>query len=59
MKVNLVKDANGKVIATYENAAPGNPSLKPVLEAGHTVHAVEAKENYRADIDAFYRQHSR
>lgn len=59
MKVNLVKDANGKVVATFENAAAGGPSVKPVLKPGHKVHEVEAAENYTADIKAFYQHHSR
>jgi hypothetical protein len=59
MKVNLVKDEKGKVIATFEKAAAGKPSIKPVLKPGHTVHEVEVAENYKADIPAFYKQHSR
>jgi hypothetical protein len=59
MKVNVVRDANGKVVATFENAVPGGPSIKPVLKPGHTVHEVEAHENYKADLKAFYKRHSR
>ena len=59
MKLNLVKDANGKVVATFENAAAGAPALKPVLPPKHTVHEVDAPENYKADITKFYQQHSR
>jgi len=59
MKVNLVKNKDGKVVATFENPGPGGASVKPVLKQGHTVHQVEAAENYRVDIKAFYKQHSR
>jgi hypothetical protein len=59
MKINLVKNANGKVIATFENAKAGSPSVKPVLQPKHTVHEVDAPENYKVDIKAFYQQHSR
>lgn len=59
MKVNVVKDENGKVVATYENAVPDGPSIRPVLKPGHTTHEVEAHENYKKDIKAFYKQHSR
>jgi hypothetical protein len=59
MKVNVVKDENGKVVATFEHAAPGGPSVKPVLKPGHTVHEVEAAETYKRDIKAFYAHHSR
>jgi hypothetical protein len=59
MKVNLVKDANGKVVATFENPVAGGSSMKPVLKPGHTVHEVDAPEKYKEDINAFYKQHSR
>lgn len=59
MKVNIVKDANGKVVATFENAVDGAPALRPDLKPGHTVHVVEAAEAYKADIKAFYEHHSR
>jgi hypothetical protein len=59
MKVNIIKDATGKVVATFENAVAGGPSVKPLLKPGHKVHEVEASENYKKDIEAFYKQHSR
>jgi hypothetical protein len=59
MKVNVVTDQGGKVVATFENPAPGGPNIKPVLKPGHKVQEVEAAENYKADITAFYKQHSR
>ena len=57
MKVNLIKDTNGKVVATFENASPGGPQLKPVLKPGHKVEQVEAPDNYKADIKSFYAKH--
>jgi len=59
MKVNVVKDSNGRVIATFENPVGDGLSAKPVLKPGHTVHEVEAAENYTEDISAFYERHSR
>lgn len=59
MKVHIIKDEKGNVVATFENGVPGGPSLKPVLKPGHKVHEVEAAEDYKADIKAFYKQHSR
>jgi hypothetical protein len=59
MKVGLVKDENGKVVATFEsNPAAAGLSIRPVLKSGHTLHEVEAKEDYGADIKAFYERHS-
>lgn len=59
MKVNVVKDEDGKVVATFEHAVAGRPSMRPVLKRGHKVHEVEADGNYRSDIKSFYAQHSR
>lgn len=59
MKVNLLKDENGKVIATFENAAKGSLSITPALKPGHAVHEVEAPDNYTKDIKAFYEKHSK
>jgi hypothetical protein len=59
MKVNIVKDKDGKVVATFENPVAGAPTIKPVLKPGHKVHEVEAPENYKTDLKAFYNQHSR
>ena len=58
MKINIVKDDKGKVVATFENPAPGGPTIKPKLKVGHKVHEVDAPENYKANIQAIYRQHS-
>jgi hypothetical protein len=59
MKVNVVKDEHGKVVATFEHPVAGGPSLKPKLKPGYKVHEVEASEDYKKDIKAFYKQHSR
>ena len=59
MKVNVVKDENGKVVATFENAVAGGLTIKPELKPGHKVEEVEVAENYKADIQALYRHHSR
>lgn len=58
MKVNIVKDSKGKVVASFENPVGDGPSVKPVLKPGHTVHEVEAAEKYTDDISAFYERHS-
>jgi hypothetical protein len=59
MKVNVVKDSEGKVVASFENPVGNGPSVRPVLKPGHTVHEVEATEKYTDDVPAFYAHHSR
>jgi hypothetical protein len=58
MKINIVKDEKGKVVATFENAVAGGPSVKPKLKPGHKVSEIEAAENYKADLQALYTHHS-
>jgi hypothetical protein len=62
MKVNIIRDGDGNVVGTFENATPDGASVRPVLPPGYEVHEVEAEENYKADINAikaFYERHSR
>ena len=57
MKIQAIKDAKGKVIATFEKASGQAPTVAPVLEPGHTIHEMEVLENYKDDIKAFYEKH--
>jgi hypothetical protein len=59
MKLNIVKDKAGKVIATYEKAKGDGPSVTPELDRTHTVHEIEVTENYMHTIEALYQQHSK
>jgi hypothetical protein len=60
MKLNLVKDEKGQLIATFENpSVAGGPAVKPLLQAGQTVVEIEAAENYKADLATFYKQNSK
>ena len=59
MKVNLIKDSNGKVTASFESAAAGKPSVQPVLTNGEVLHVVDAADNYKVDLAAFYKQNSK
>jgi hypothetical protein len=59
MKLNIVKDKAGKVIATYEKAQGNGPSVTPELDRTHTVHEIEVAENYLPNIEALYQQHSK
>ena len=59
MKVNVIRDGNGKVVATFEKSVAGGPQLRPQLKAGHTVHEVDATDSYKKNITEFYKQHSR
>jgi hypothetical protein len=59
VKVHVVRDEKGKVVATFERKPVGEISLEPVLEKGHTVQEVEAEEGYHTNLKAFYERHAR
>lgn len=59
MKLNIVKDKSGKVVATFENAQGDGPSVTPDLNGGHTLHEIEVAENYRENLHAVYQHHSK
>jgi hypothetical protein len=60
MKINIVKDKSGRVLATFEKAVGDGPSVTPELDhALHTVHEIEVPDNYRQDVQAVYKQHSK
>jgi hypothetical protein len=57
-RVSVVRDQNGKVVATFEKSNTGETTLRPALKPGHTVHEVDAEDDYRSNIKDFYRRHS-
>lgn len=60
VKINVVKDENGKVIATFPKAIAGaSQGLYPVLKPRHKVHEVDAPENYLAHLKTFYKENSK
>jgi hypothetical protein len=54
MKIKAVKDATGKVIATFEAVTGGGPSVMPVLEAGHSIAEIEVPDHYKTDVKGLY-----
>lgn len=55
MKINVVKDASGKTIASFENASgSAGVTVTPVLPDGHSVEEVEVPDNYTEDLSILY-----
>ena len=54
MKINIVKDPSGKVIASFESVTGNSAKLEPVIPAGHKVEALEVPENYMSNLTAVY-----
>jgi len=60
MKINIVRDDRGKVVATFENPSEhGGPAVKPILKHGHSIHEVDVAEDYKSNLAELYRHHSR
>lgn len=53
MKIQVVKDSTGHVLATFERRSTGS-HLEPQLEAGQKVEEVNVAENYVANLKTVY-----
>jgi hypothetical protein len=56
MKIHIVRDAKGKVIASAEVARGKEVPLKPELAKGQETEEVEAAENYTEALGDFYKK---
>jgi hypothetical protein len=55
MKIKVVKDKSGKVVATIEPATGTGATVEPVLSDGEKVEEVEVADNYRENLAALYK----
>jgi hypothetical protein len=57
MKIQVVKDKSGKVIATFEPAVGTGPSsmLTPVLTDGETVGELDVPDDYKEKLSTIYK----
>jgi hypothetical protein len=53
-RVSVVRDQNGRIVATFEKSKPGEAQLAPALKPGQTVHDVDAEDDYLSNIKDFY-----
>ena len=56
MKINVVRDRSGKVVASFEapNGHGGSTALMPVLQAGEKIEELEVPDNYRQHLAVLY-----
>lgn len=58
-QVSVIRDQNGRVVASFEKSEPGAAGgLSPALKPGQTVHDVEAEDDYLSNIKEFFKRHS-
>jgi len=56
MKVQVVRDRDGKAVASFEQKPAGALRLEPKVPAGHKVEEIEVPENYAANLAALYKK---
>jgi hypothetical protein len=59
VKVNIVRDRRGNVVASYEDPDPGRMRIEPVLPKGYTIEKVEEEVGYHKDLKRFYQKHKK
>lgn len=58
MKIHVVKDKQGKTLATFEKKNEG-PKLEPQLHAGHSIEEMEVPERYISNLNVVYKTGTR
>ncbi len=58
MKIHVVKDKSGRVVASFETAAGTGPTLRPVLHDGEKAEEVEVADNYKENLTLLYSEKS-
>jgi hypothetical protein len=59
MKLQIVRDDKGKVIASSEVAKGNEVPVKIEAKKGHDIEEVDAADRYTQDIGAFYKTHAK
>jgi hypothetical protein len=57
MKIHVLKDKTGKVVATFHKSNGKTPSIEPVLEHGQTVQEMDVPDDFHHNVKAFYEKH--
>jgi hypothetical protein len=54
MKINVVKDKSGKIVASFPEFSENGFQVKPILPEGHKVELIDAPENYHSNPDLIH-----
>ena len=58
MKIHVVKDKQGKALATFEHTDKG-PKLEPQLQSGQSIEEMEVPERYISNLHVVYKTGTR
>lgn len=56
MKVHVLKNKTGRVIATFEAGASVGSTLQPNVSKGHRLEEADLPRDYAARLDALYKK---
>ena len=56
MKLRVLKDPHGNVIATSEFNQDDSTELAPKEQEGYTVEEVNVDDDYKSDLNSFYKK---
>lgn len=59
MKIQLLRDASGKVVASSEVSNKKEISVAPDAEKGLSLEQIDSSDQYAKDLGAFYKQHEK
>jgi hypothetical protein len=59
MKVQIVRDANGKILASAEVATGKAVPVKVEAQRGQTTEEIDAPSQYIKDVGSFFKTHAK
>jgi hypothetical protein len=54
MKIHVVRDKSGKVVASFEPSQGTGTTMTPVLQDGERIEDLEVAGNYRENLSLLY-----
>jgi hypothetical protein len=54
MQINVIKDTQGRVLASFETSGASGAQLKPQLDGEKSVSTMELPDNYVKNLSALY-----
>ena len=56
MKINVLKDSKGDIVATFEQPSDNESTLRPEVPEGYKVEEMDMPDNYISKLDDLYKK---
>ncbi len=56
MRIHVLKDRRGQIVATFEQGSGSTPLLEPQPTKGHKVESLDVPDDYARNLAALYKQ---